>query len=578
MSPAVPYEKRMPRAPNGPMMSGDIRERSVGREALAAVFVATVLALGARLWALGWRMAHWDEGRVAFRVLEYVRTGAYQYDSVVHGPFLFQMNRRLFELFGPTDFVMRLPVALVGAFLPLAALLFRERLRDAEVGCLAFLLAANPVLLYYSRFMRSDVLVAGFAFVALGFAVRAFDTGKARYTLAAAVSLALATTTKEFIVVDLVAWGCALALLLDRRLLLARTGSGVGDRFYAVLDWLFGGARRQGKAVAGAAVAFLLVFVLFYAPRPDLWNALGNPASLPDVVGAATVGSWNEFTSMWVSGGQQSHPYLPYLMDYLNVVVAGALPLTAFALLGFVADRYGGERDVVAFAFYWGVLAGLVYPLATDITPAPWGVVHMAVPLAVPAAVGLGLVVRRGRAALAADDRAGVALAAVVLLLVGGQIGATAVSTSFTHAQDNHELVQFGQPDDDMKPAFATAERAIDSENPDVDVMFYGEHFRQWSYRLPLPWYFSAMNATTGYTADLDAMVELGDGPPPVVLARERHAGNLSAALEGYRKMGPYAITLDVPGNVVRVVVFVEESEADANNTARQVNPHWLRS
>ncbi len=552
-------------------MSGDIRGRQVGREALAAVAVATVLALVARLWALGWRMAHWDEGRVAFRVLEYVRTGAYQYDSVVHGPFLFQTNRRLFELFGPSDFVMRLPVALVGAFLPLAALLFRERLRDAEVGCLAFLLAANPVLLYYSRFMRSDVLVAGFAFVAVGFAVRAFDTGKARYTLAAAVSLALATTTKEFIVVDLVAWGCALVLLADRRFLLARAGEGFGDRFYAVLDWLVRGARRQATAVAGSLAAFLFVFVFFYAPRPDIWNALGSPAAWPGVVGAATVGSWNEFTSMWIAGGHQSHPYLPYLLDYLNVVVAGALPLTAFALLGFLVDRYGGERDAVAFSFYWGALAGLVYPLASDISPAPWGVVHMVVPLAVPAAVGLGVVVRRGRAALAADDRPGVALAAVVLLLVGGQVGAAAVSTSFTHAQDDTPMVQFGQPDDNMKPAFAAAEAAINADDPDVDVMFYGEHFREWTNRLPLPWYFAAMNATTGYTADLPAMVELGDGPPPVVLARERHAGNLSAALDGYRMLGPYAITIDVPNSATRVVVFVEGT--DGNGTSNRAGP-----
>jgi uncharacterized protein (TIGR03663 family) len=539
-----------------------LRERLAGREALLTVLLATGLGLLARLYALGWRTAHWDEARVAIRVLDYAETGVWAYDSVVHGPFLFHVNRLSFEVLGPTDFAMRLPVAVVGGLLPLAAWLFRERLRDAEVGVLALLLAANPVVLYYSRFMRNDVLLAAFTVLAVGFAVRALDTGRERYTLAAAVSLALAATTKEFVVVVVIAWACALVLLADRRLLLERSNAELAARLSAGARRLARGARERGPAVAAAGVASLAVFVFFYAPRPDLWNAFGNPSAWPGVLGAATLGSWAEFTSLWVSGGQQSHPYLPYLIDYARVVAAGGLALAGFALVGFVSERYAEERDVVAFCFYWGVLAALVYPLASDITPAPWGVAHAVVPLAVPAAVGLAAVVERGRRALAADDRPGVALAALVLLLVGGQVGATAVSTSYLHPQDDTALAQFGQPDDDLKPALPDIERAIDPASDDVDAMFYGGHFSNPTHRLPVTWYFEAMGARTGYTDDLDAMVELGDGPPPVVVARERHGANLSAALEGYERLGPYAITLDVRGSVVRVVIFVEEGEA----------------
>jgi uncharacterized protein (TIGR03663 family) len=535
------------------------------KPALVGVLAAAVLALTARLYALGWRMAHWDEGRVAFRVLEYARDGAWHYRPVVHGPFLFQVNHRVFDLLGPSDFAMRLVVALVGGLLPLSAWLFRERLRDSEVVALALFLAANPVLLYYSRFMRNDLLLAAFAFTAVGFAVRALDTGARRHLYAAAGAFALAVTTKEFVLVDAIAWGCGLALLADRRLLVARArGRGWAETGRNLARRAVDGLRAWAAPLGIAVLEFFLVVVFFYAPRPDLWNAFADPAAFPGVVRAATLGSWDAFVSMWLAGGHQDHAYLPYALDYLRVVRAGALPLVLFAAAGYVVDRYTGERDVVAFATYWGVLAALVYPLASDITPAPWGVVHAAVPLALPAAVGVALVYRRGRAALAADDRVGVALAAVLLLLVAGQVGATAVSTSYVRPQENTELVQFGQPSDSMKPAFGDVERAVGANAPgEVDVMFYGSHFTNWAWRLPLPWYFLAMNATTGHTADVEAMQRVGT--PPVVLARERHAENLSAALDGYRRYGPYAITLEIPGNVVRVVIFVDRSAlADA--------------
>jgi len=558
-------------------MSSAWRERLAGRETLTVVAAVTVLALLLRFWALGWRMAHWDEARVAWRIIEYTRTDAWNYRAVVHGPFLFHVNHGLFEAFTPSDFVMRTPVALLGGLLPAAAWLFRERLRDTEVVAVAVLLALNPVLLYYSRFMRNDLLLAAFLLFALGFAVRALDTGRNGYYYAATASLALAVTTKEFVIVDLVAWGCALFLLTDRRLLTARvTHEDWVDRLVSLALRTADGIAGHARALALCVAEFLAIVVLFYAPRPEIWDALTAPTRWPDVVGAATLGSWNEFTSMWVSGSHQDHAYLPYLTDYLDVVAAGALVLVFFAAIGFVVDRYTGERDLVAFCAYWGVLVALVYPLASDISPAPWGVVHAVVPLAIPAGVGVALVFRRGRAAFAAGDRVGVTLAAIILLIAGGQVAATAASTSYVHAQDETPLVQYGQPDDNMKPAFAEIERAIHPDDPDVDVMFYGSHFSNELYRLPLPWYFASMNASMGSTSDLRAMIELNDGPPPVVIARERHEANLTSELDGYRKMGPYAITLE-GASVVRVHAYIETDAASDGSAARLADPHPSR-
>lgn len=186
-------------------------------------------------------------------------------------------------------------MAVLGGLLPPAALLFRERLRDAEVVAFSALLAFTPVLVYYSRFMRKDLRLAAFGFLTVGFAVRALDTRRPRYGYAAAAALGLVFTTKENALLYLVTWLGAGLVTVDR---LALAG---GDRPTARIVALARRGRRGlaawGGHLVGAALTTLTVVVFFYAPQtagdgPGLWAALsGRPAQLPAVVSAATVGS-----------------------------------------------------------------------------------------------------------------------------------------------------------------------------------------------------------------------------------------------------------------------------------------------
>ena len=91
-----------------------------------AVVAVTALALLARLVGLGTRPFHWDEARVGYWTLRSLAVGAYEYRPVAGGPFLYVVGRWLVTLLGPSDAVARLPVALLGGLLPLAALLFRS--------------------------------------------------------------------------------------------------------------------------------------------------------------------------------------------------------------------------------------------------------------------------------------------------------------------------------------------------------------------------------------------------------------------------------------------------------------------
>ena len=563
---------------------GDLSDRL--RTPAAAVVAVTALALLLRLVNLGARVAHQDEARVAYWAIRYLETGEWYYRPIVHGPFLTQISATIFGLLGANDFTMRLIVALIGGLLPLVALLFRRRLRDTELVALALVLALNPLLLYYSRFYRNDLLLAGFMLIAFALWVLAYDTRDTYFLYAGTAFFALAFTTKENALVYPVIFLGATVLLLDHRVFLARAGE---EGWQSVLWGSIGRAARGlwhwALPVVLAALEFFGIVIFFYAPRgpsgtrPDLWSALTNPALLPAVIDFALVESWHEFTEQWGGGNEES--YLSAAQPLMDVIVAAALPLLLLAILGFVVDRYSGDgpRDVVSFCSYWGFVSILGYPVIVD-NPFPWEPIHAIVPLAVPAAVGLALVYRTARDALAADDRVTAGAAAVILLLVAAQVGVTAAQTSYQNPQDpDNPLVQYAQSSSEMKPTLSLLHRVVET-NEGTDVLFYGEEFYSpdesahdtapagpgWFDRLPLAWYFEAWNAEVTSTTNPDEVVS---NPPPVVIALGEastcsedydRAADFAGSLDGYRRIEAQRYGYDSGCTVSSVVVFVDES------------------
>jgi uncharacterized protein (TIGR03663 family) len=547
-------------------------DRGVDRRWLLAALAGIAgVALFVRVVALGGRVFHWDEARVGYWTLRYLETGVWEYRPIVHGPLLFHVNEFLFGAVGPADGVARWFVALVGGLLPLSAWLFRSRLDDLEVIALAVWLTANPVLLYYGRFMRNDVLVAGFALVAVGFALRFLDTRREWALSAAAIALALAVGTKEIALVVLAVWIGALALLLDQRLLAAEQR---GEDRIALVKSLI---RRVGRGLgfyrvplAVAGLEFVAVIVFLYAPRPDLYGVLSDPATAPGVLQAATVESARDLFGVWIEGGHE-HSYVAYLVDALQTTGRASLPLAAFAVFGFLADRYTGDgpREFVSFTFYWGGAIYLIYPAITDIS-APWGLVHALVPLAIPAAVGLRILLDWGVEAWDSRDSVSVGLAAVVVLLVLGQVAFTGYATSFQEPQDDdNPLVQYGQPAGHLRPTLEDIE-ALSQANEGTDVVFYGEHFAvadesvadqypvgsDWLNRMPIAWYLERADARTASAMTVGQI----EGEPPVVIARVEHYGELVDRLPGYE-----ARTYELTASGTETVFFLDRSAL--NNT-----------
>ncbi|MFB6308221.1 MAG: flippase activity-associated protein Agl23 [Haloarculaceae archaeon] len=484
------------------------------RDPLVVALVSVVaLSIGLRLAFLGARIAHWDEARVAYWVAHYADTGSFAYRRIIHGPLIQHVNRWLFLALGENDYIARLPVALVGGLLPLSAYLFREHLRRVEVVALAVVLAINPVLLYYSRFMRSDVLVAAFMFVAFGLLVRLYDTREPVYLYGVGLFVALGFASKENAIVYLLTWIGAAGLLADQALYRPRDQSSgfalLADRGRSLWKRYTGDrstTRRLAAAYAGHAVGAVFVFfavsVFLYAPRGagmegiyyppatpakgpvGFWQALGSPTRLPAMVEATVTRAVDQFT-IWFSAASEPGcgeetvigGYVCFLGKFVEVMITKAIPLTALAVFGFVWERYGAtrSRNLVLFAAYGGFVSVLGYPLGTDVFGS-WLLVHAIVPLAIPAAVGAGRVYSWGQDAFSADDAVGVVITAALLLAIVGQVGAVAATSVYTNdqARDN-TMVQYAQPGGDFRPVVEDVRRiASDHEGTDV-LLYYGE-------------------------------------------------------------------------------------------------------
>jgi len=543
-----------------------LRERP-WRGVLLALVGLAIAGLALRLYALGYRVMYYDEAWFSYWALQYVETGVWEYRPILHGPFFTRVNAVVFPTLGASDVTARLVVATIGGLLPLSAWLFRERLRDVEVLALGAVLALNPILLYYGRMMRKDLPLAAFMLVALGLFVRARDTGRPWYAYAAAVALGLAASTKESVLLWGVAWLGAAVLLLDRRLLLAshQDTDAVGA-LRSVADRLLAGLRSWAPHLFGATLLFLAVIVFFYAPRspglerPGLWKALGGEyGTLPQVVEMATVDSIEKAIGHWVGGSKQEHPYLPYLTDTLRTMGEGALAVSLLAVVGFLHDRYTGAspRDLVAFNFYVGVAAIVGYPLANNF-PVPWSTIHAVVPLAIPAAVGVGVLIAWGRGRLAGPlaDRAGPVgrrlpqsvspgtlrgvIAVGLLVLLALNSAAVGVQTSYVaphespRADPGSEVIYYAQPPGSLRIGIDAIDEAAATGGDDVDVLYVGrglaadpgedEHPTQletsaWFARMPLPWYTLALDA------DVESALSAADieDPPPVVITSPDH-------------------------------------------------------
>jgi uncharacterized protein (TIGR03663 family) len=517
------------------------------RLALTAVILGGLLV---RVVDLGGRVLHWDEARVGYWTLRYLETGSFSYRPVIHGPFLPLVNGWVFELVGATDASARIIVALGGAAIPLVVLGLRRWLPPAAVVGVALLIATDPTLVYYSRFMRNDMLVGGATLAAVVLAARAVDSDRAVLLVPAGGLLGAALLMKGTVLLYVLAAVGAGVLLADDLLLRAPGYGGRRVRLTAARTAVRGWLRERGGRYLIAAVAAVVVLLAVtawgYAPRPAV-----HTGPWPQRVGVAVGGlgdAVGQFVDFWLLGARQEHGYLPYLAHLVRTLVVGSPVLVSLGVVGIALDRYRTrQRPLVAFAGWWALLAVVGYPLATDIK-APWNAVHVLLPLSIPAGVALA---ELGRMAYAGRRQvaAGAIIGCVVLT------GVTGVGLMMQHNSASvagAPVVQWAQPGEELRDALAAIEVATRGHDG-VDLLYVGGedgayHVADqstvgtpppggpgWHERLPLPWYTERLDLhVASVPADGELTSQLQD-PPPVVIAPAARAAELQSVLPSHR-------------------------------------------
>ncbi len=178
-----------------------------------ALFAAIVaVAAGLRLWDLGARSFNHDESLHATYSWYLFNGQGYQHDPMMHGPFQFHFNAVLWKTlgiisaapllnnwvsWGVNDFTARLQYAMFGTALVALPFFFRSYIGRLGAFLAALFLTFSPVLLYFSRFARNDIIIA---FFTLGIVIciwRYMSERRPRYLYLIAALLALSFATKE---------------------------------------------------------------------------------------------------------------------------------------------------------------------------------------------------------------------------------------------------------------------------------------------------------------------------------------------------------------------------------------------
>ena len=253
-----------------------LRDRRASGLTLAVLAIAAV-ALAARLIDLGGRAMHHDESLHATFAWYLAEGRGYEHNPLMHGPLLFHTVAGLFKLAGDGEVTSRLPMALAGAALVATPLLFRRSLAPAGILAASLLLAASPVLLYYSRFARNDVIAVLWTVLIMAAVWRYRADGRTRWLVVAAAALALSFATKETAYLAL----ASVLVYLDATLTAALLDqSGVR------------GPRRAACAAALFPVAWVVaaLWPLLERPRARLgWTERPREADLVVVLGTLTL-------------------------------------------------------------------------------------------------------------------------------------------------------------------------------------------------------------------------------------------------------------------------------------------------
>lgn len=165
---------------------------------LVIVIVLTLATLLSRLWLLGARVMSHDESLHVYYSWLLATGKGFVHNPMMHGAFLFEATALMNVLFGANDFTSRLVPVILGTVI----VIFVPRLLKpwlGQMGALvtSALLLISPFILYFSRYIRHDILVITWSLLAVVAIFRYLENRSERDLILLAAALALMLSTME---------------------------------------------------------------------------------------------------------------------------------------------------------------------------------------------------------------------------------------------------------------------------------------------------------------------------------------------------------------------------------------------
>ena len=326
-----------------------------------AAFAAVILAaLALRLFELSGRAMHYDEAihlHYGWRLANsagallgwpWIFGTDYVHSAWMHGPFQIEMTAVIFTIFGDTDFTARLGYAIFGTALVALPYFLRDHIGRHGAIVAAVMLSLSPVLLYFSRFGRNDIIMMFWAVALFTLMWRYLHGGRRVHLYAGSAVLALMFATKEtaYLLVAIFGLTVFLASLPE------------------ILPWL---QRRAALPREGTPVA---VFLLLFTLTLPQWSALiglfqgilGLTLANPDALTGNNVANIDGSAGMTGAPAWQGSIMLLPVAD-VPWIFHAALAVAALALLSWLLSRGPLNQERVAglvgtpllsaFAFAW---------------------------------------------------------------------------------------------------------------------------------------------------------------------------------------------------------------------------------
>ncbi|WP_255333845.1 flippase activity-associated protein Agl23 [Methanosarcina sp. KYL-1] len=341
-----------------------------------------LFALFLRFFHLGERVFHHDESIHSSLTLKLLEHGQYSYDPAYHGPFLYHSTALVFHFLGINDSTARLLPVLFGTAAILVLFLLKKELGKRGVLWSAFLLAASPSMVYFSRFFRNDMIIVFCTIAAIAGGVRYLENlhslKRYPYLILAVSALALAVTAKENAYLIILIFGSYAGLSI----------------LYGIYSGWRKGKFRPSEPKKGREALFKSSVLLPYIPDVLLSGALfifivmlfytslfRNPESLFSIVERA-FSHWMAMHRTERIGGPFYY-YFPLLLVY-------EIPVLLFGTAGFLhfLKKRGKNSQFFLFLCYWALASLLLYSYLQE--KVPWLVVHIILPFGILAGAYLG--------------------------------------------------------------------------------------------------------------------------------------------------------------------------------------------